>query len=421
MIVGAGIGGLSTALSLHAAGVTDRVQLVDASRRLRPLGAGINLQPHAVRELTELGLGDRLAAVSAEPQSLLFTDRHGNRIVAHPRGRHAGYAWPQVSVHRGDLQGVLLEAVHERLGPTAVRTGLALEDYEERADGVTARLRERTADGDRAGAEVRLDADVLVGADGLYSAVRRHLHPGEGPPRWNGIRMWRGVTAAPAPLDGRTMVVAGSYQPARIVVYPLGRGRVNWVAEARAARPAALSDADWSHEGRLADVLPYYQDWRLDLDGIDVPGLLRGASRILEYPMVDRDPLDCWGRGPATLLGDAAHPMLPVGSNGGSQAVVDARVLARELARRPDDPRAGLRAYETARRAPANAIASACRDMALDRLLDTVAERAPEGFDRIAEVLTEAELRVLRDTMRRTTDQDVSELNSRPSWSVRPG
>lgn len=424
LIVGAGIGGLSTALSLHAAGVRDGVTVVDASERLLPLGAGINLQPHAVRELTELGLGERLAAVSAEPRELLLADRHGNTVTAHPRGRSAGYRWPQLSVHRGELQRILLEAVRERLGPDAVRTGLALERFEERADGVTGVLRARRpgpVETARPGPLRTVHAEVLIGADGLYSAVRRQLHPDEGEPRWNGIRMWRGVTEAPPPLDGHTMIVAGSYRPARIVVYPLGGGQVNWVAEVRMPAPADVSGADWSRQGRLADVWPYFADWRLDaldgLGGLDVAGLLRGAPRILDYPMVDRDPLASWGSGRVTLLGDAAHPMLPVGSNGGSQAVLDARVLARELAREAD-PAAALRAYEEIRRAPVNEIATACRDMPSDRVLDTVAERAPGGFRDIAEILSDAELAGMREGIRRTTDMDVTALNSRPSWSV---
>lgn len=418
LIVGAGIGGLSTALSLHAVGAGDGVTVVDASERLLPLGAGINLQPHAVRELTELGLGDRLAAVSAEPRELLLADRHGNTVTTHPRGRSAGYRWPQLSVHRGELQRVLLDAVRERLGPDTVRTGLALERFEQRPDGVTGVLRARRpgpADTARPGPPHPVHAEVLIGADGLYSAVRRQLHPNEGEPRWNGIRMWRGVTRATPPLDGRTMIVAGSYRPARIVVYPLGHGQVNWVAEVRMPAPAEVPGADWSRQGRLADVWPYFADWRVD--GLDVAGLLRGAPRILDYPMVDRDPLASWGSGRVTLLGDAAHPMLPVGSNGGSQAVLDARVLARELARRAD-PAAALRAYEEIRRAPVNEIATACRDMPSDRVLDTVAERAPDGFRQIADVLTDAELAGMREGIRRTTDMDVSALNSRPSWSV---
>ena len=419
VVVGAGIGGLSTALSLHAAGLGEGVRVVEAAPQLLPVGAGINLQPHAVRELTELGLGERLAEVAAEPRLMRYLDRHGNEIAAHPRGRYAGYHWPQLSVHRGALQQLLLEAVHERLGPDAIRTGLALERFEERESGVTAVLRPKGGTGDVDGAAEFWDAEVLVGADGLHSAVRRALHPAEGPPRWNGIRMWRGVTEAPLPLDGHTMLVAGSYEPARIVVYPLAGGLVNWVAEVRTSQPRALGEADWTRAGELADVLPYYEDWRIE--GLDVGGLLRRAPRILEYPMVDRDPLASWGRGRVTLLGDAAHPMLPVGSNGGSQAILDARVLAWHLAqqhRLEADPAQALRAYEAERLGPANAIATACRSMRTDLLLGTIAERAPGGFRHIEDVLAPEELTVLREGLRHTTDMDVTALNSARSWTV---
>ena len=427
LVVGAGIGGLSTALSLRAAGLGEGVAVVDASRRLLPLGAGINLQPHAVRELEELGVGGDLAEVSAEPRRAVFADRHGNPVVEHPRGRLAGYRWPQLSVHRGELQRVLLEALRRRPG-AEVRTGLRLVDFTEREDRVVALLRDRNRPG---GPLHTVEAEALVGADGVFSAVRSALHPGEGAPLWNGIRMWRGVAEAPLPLDGRTMLVAGSYRPARLVVYPLGgkarekAGVVNWVAEARVSSPPGgreplpprAGEADWNAEGRLAEVLAHFADWRIE--GLDIPGLLRSAPRILEYPMVDRDPLPYWGRGRATLLGDAAHPMYPVGSNGGSLAVLDARVLAWALAEHRDEgTAAGLRRYEAIRRGPAERVAAACREMPVDRTLDTVSERAPHGFARIEDVLTRDELHTLRNGARRTTDMDVEELNSRPSWGV---
>lgn len=416
LIAGGGIGGLTTALSLHAAGRGEGVLVVDAAERLLPIGAGINLQPHAVRELTELGLGQQLAEVSREPRVATFMDRHGNEIVTHPRGLSAGYRWPQLSVHRGELQKVLLAAVRERLGADAVRTGLAVRRFEDRPDGVTVIL---TKADDGGTTEHAVRADVLVGADGLHSAVRRQLHPEEGAPHWNGLRMWRGVTPAEAPYDGRTMVVAGSYEPARIVVYPLGGGLVNWVAEVRtSSHSGPLDEADWARAGELADVLPYFEDWRID--GLDVAELVRRAPRVLEYPMVDRDPLDSWGQGHVTLLGDAAHPMLPVGSNGGSQAILDARVLAWYLGQQPtdDDPSPALRAYEESRLGPANAVVSACRAMRGDLLLGEVAQRAPNGFSRIEDVLTATELGILREGMRKTTDMDVSTLNSARSWSV---
>jgi 2-polyprenyl-6-methoxyphenol hydroxylase-like FAD-dependent oxidoreductase len=415
LVVGAGIAGLTSALSLHAAGAD--VLVVDAVRALLPLGVGINLQPHAVRELTELGLADALAATGIPTREMLRMDRHGNRIIAHDRGLHAGYRWPQYSIHRGELQMLLLDAVLDRLGPDAVRTGLVFESFAEDDDGVEVRLHARTG-----GTPVTLRADVLVGADGLSSAVRRQLHPDEGPALWNGIRMWRGIAEADPYLTGRTMIVAGSHRLGRMVCYPIskpaedrGRALVNWVAEVRVTPSTRIGTetADWTREGRAEDVLPYFADWRLGW--LDVPRLIADSPQILEYPMVDRDPLPWWSRGRVTLVGDAAHPMYPVGANGGSLAVIDARVLALELSRGVSVPE-GLQAYEKARIDKANAVVRACRDMAADRFLDVVADRAPDGFTDIADVLTAEELAELRDGWRRTTDMDVSALNSRPSW-----
>jgi 2-polyprenyl-6-methoxyphenol hydroxylase-like FAD-dependent oxidoreductase len=415
LVVGAGVGGLTTALSLHAAGAD--VLVVDAARNLLPLGVGINLQPHAVRELVELGLGDALEATGIQTREMLRLDRHANRIVNHPRGRFAGYAWPQYSIHRGELQMSLLDAVIDRLGADAVRTGLVFDSYTEDVDGVEVRMYACTG-----GAPLSVQADVLIGADGISSAVRRQLHPGEGPLIWNGIRMWRGIVEADPYLTGRSMIVAGSHRGGRLVVYPIskaaedrGRAMLNWVAEVRVTPETRIvtDTADWTREGRLEDVLPYYADW--SFGWLDVPRLIADSAQILEYPMVDRDPLPWWSRGRVTLVGDAAHPMYPIGANGGSLAIIDARVLALELAR-ADDPIAGLRAYEDARIADANAVVTACRDMTADRLLDTVAERAPDGFGDIEDVLTAEELTNLREGFRRTTDVDVEVLNSRPSW-----
>jgi 5-methylphenazine-1-carboxylate 1-monooxygenase len=414
LIVGAGIGGLSAALSLHACGAD--VLVVDSVRRLLLLGVGINLQPHAVRELIELGLGDALESTGIQTREMLRVDRHGNVIATHPRGRFAGYAWPQYSIHRGELQMLLLTAVLERLGPDSVRTGLTFCDFAEDTDGVEAWLRARSD-----GEVTSVRADVLVGADGIFSAVRRRLHPGEGDPLWNGIRMWRGIAEAPPFLTGRTMIVAGSHVFGRIVAYPVSRSAecrdramVNWVAELRVPREETAGTASWTREGRLEDVLPHFADW--DLGWLDVPGLIARSPQILEYPMVDRDPLQFWSRGRVTLVGDAAHPMYPVGANGGSQAVLDARVLALELSR-ASDPIAGLKAYEAARMTEANAVAMGCRAMTADRLLDVVAERAPDGFDRIEDVLSAEEIADMHEAMRLMTDMDVQALNSRPSWT----
>ncbi len=411
VIAGAGIGGLSAALSLHAAGMDAIV--IDSAASLRPLGVGINLMPHAVRELTELGLGDELEATGIPTAEMVHFDRHGNRIWGFASGRNIGYHWPQYSIHRGELQMILLAAVQARLGPDAVRVGTAFTGFSESSSEVEVRVRDRFS-----GVTSVLRADVLVGADGLYSGVRAQLHPGEPAPRWGGIMMWRGVMESAPFLTGRTVAVAGANAALKFVAYPIsrqaerrGRALLNWVAEVML--PATRQDtADWNRTGHVEDVLPWFADWKFGW--LDVPALITGAPQILEYPMVDRDPLPSWGTDRVTLLGDAAHPMYPIGANGGSQAVVDARVLAWSLARAAT-PAQGLAAYEAARLPGVNAIVLACRDMPADRLLQMVSTRAPDGFDRIEDVLSAAELAAFDQAYRTTTLPDVAALNSRPS------
>ncbi len=410
VIAGAGIGGLSAALSLHAAGI--EAMVIDSAASLRPLGVGINLMPHAVRELTELGLGDELEATGVPTAEMVHFDRHGNRIWGFASGRNIGYRWPQYSIHRGELQMILLAAVRARLGRDAVRTGTAFAGFSGSGPGVQVRVRDRVT-----WTGSTLHGDVLVGADGLYSGVRAQLHPGEPRPRWGGIMMWRGVMEGLPFLTGRTVAIAGANAALKFVAYPIsrqaerrGRALLNWVAEVKL--PASRQDADWDRTGRVEDVLPWFADWKFGW--LDVPALITGASRILEYPMVDRDPLPSWGAGPVTLLGDAAHPMYPIGANGGSQAVVDARVLAWSLAREAT-PAEGLAAYEAARLATVNAIVLACRDMPADRLLQMVSTRAPDGFSRIEDVLSAAELATFDQAYQATTLPDVVALNSRPS------
>jgi 5-methylphenazine-1-carboxylate 1-monooxygenase len=426
VVAGAGIGGLTTALSLHAAGLD--VQVIDSAAALRPLGVGINLMPHAVRELTELGLAAELAATGIPTAEFVHFDRYGQRIWGFPCGRNIGYRWPQYSIHRGELQMILLAAVQARLGPDAVRTGTAFVSFDDSPSGVQVRVRDRAT-----GRVSGWPCDVLVGADGLYSGVRAQLHPGEPPPRWGGIMMWRGVTAGAPFLTGRTVAVSGTNAGRKFVAYPIsrpaekrGQALVNWVAEVRLpaaqvaadqvgadlAGGAAAGTADWNRHGRAADVLPWFADWQFGW--LDVPGLISGAPQIHQYPMVDRDPLPWWGAGHITLLGDAAHPMYPIGANGGSQAVMDARVLARSLVRAGTLPD-GLAAYERARRDTVNAIVLACRDMPADRMLHTVSVRAPDGFNRIEDVLSAAELAAFDDAYRKTTLPDVAALNGRAS------
>ncbi len=414
LVAGGGIGGLATALSLHAAGID--VEVVESARSIQAYGAGINLLPHAVRELTELGLGEEVEAAGIATKELAYHDRFGSRIHAEPRGRTAGYRWPQISMHRGELQMLLLRAVNERLGSDAVMCGLALERFEQHGEGIRAEVRERAS-----GALRPFEADVLVGADGIDSAVRAQLHPDEGAARWSGVGMWRGVSEAEPFGSGRTMIMAGSNRSEKFVAYPIrgrdGRRLVNWVAEVRLAPDNAAADAhDWTRTSDPAAVVERFADW--DFDWLDVPALIAGTPSIFEYPMIDRDPLAYWGAGRVTLLGDAAHPMYPIGSNGASQAIVDARVVARELAQH-DDPAAALAAYEDVRRPPTSAIVLANRRHGPEQVMTIVAQRAPDGFAHIDDVIAPDELRAIVARYSATAGFDLDELNARPSLAAR--
>lgn len=408
LIAGAGIGGLCTALSLHQVGI--RCRLFEAVDRIAPLGVGINVLPHAVRELTELGLQKELLALGIPTARLAYYSRRGQEIWSEPRGLEAGYAWPQISIHRGALQMLLTRTVTDRLGPDAIATGHVLDAWEDRGDRVVARLVDRAG-----GGPVEVEGDLLIAADGIHSAARATLHPEEGPPIWNGAILWRGTAEAPPFLGGRTMIMAG-HEFQKFVCYPIrdladGRQLINFVAERKFATDQPWRREDWNRQGRVEEYLPPFEDWIFDW--LDVPELIRSAGTVYEYPMVDRDPLDAWSHGRMTLLGDAAHPMYPIGSNGASQAILDARVLTRELMAHGLTAEA-LKAYE-AERLPATArIVTANRGNGPEQVMQMVEERAPEGFDRIDDVLSAEEREGTAAAYKRLAGFDKDALNARP-------
>jgi 2-polyprenyl-6-methoxyphenol hydroxylase-like FAD-dependent oxidoreductase len=382
LIAGAGIGGLTSALALHARGIEARV--FESVRELAPLGVGINLLPHAMAALAELGLLDEIAALGVRTAELCYFNRHGQLIWREPRGLDAGYPVPQVSVHRGELQLALLRAVRARLGAHAVRTGCALESFATERDGrVCARF---------GGAEAA--GDLLVGADGIHSAVRRHFHPREGAPRWSGNVLWRATARAKPFLTGRSMFMAGSRR-VKFVAYPItevgddGLCLVNWVAELDRSGTPLADREDWNRRGDFADFLPAFEGWRFPW--LDVPELIRAARAVYEFPMVDRNPLPGWTHGRVTLLGDAAHPMYPIGSNGASQAILDARALANALADEKDVD-AALARYEGERRPATAKIVLSNREHGPECVLDFAEERSPDGFARVEDVFAPGEL-----------------------------
>lgn len=408
LIAGAGIGGLSLGLSLHQAGVPFRI--FEAVHELRPMGVGINLQPHAVRELFEIGLEPELEGIGLRTAEVAYFSAQGKPIWAEPRGIAAGYTWPQYSIHRGELQFLLLHTLRERAGDV-VQTGAALAGWEEDAHGIRVHLEDR-----RTGRALDpLHGQVLVACDGINSTARARLFPDEGGAVWGGTMMWRGITDGPAFLTGRTMAMAGTADR-KFVCYPIqdhgdGTVRINWIADLRLPADHDWNRQDWTREGRLHDFAPRFADWHFDW--LDIPWVIENAESIWEYPMVDRDPLPRWSHGRVTLLGDAAHAMYPIGSNGASQAILDARVLAREIRRHGADE-AALAAYDDARREDVNKVVLANRGDGPDKVLDEVAARAPEGFERIEDVMSRDELERIANAYKAVAGFDVATLNARP-------
>jgi 2-polyprenyl-6-methoxyphenol hydroxylase-like FAD-dependent oxidoreductase len=388
VIAGGGIGGLATALMLHEAGIDCQVH--ERSEAIRELGVGINLLPHAVQPLAELGLLDRLDAVAIRTAELRYTHRLGHQIVSRRCGLDAGHPVPQLSIHRGRLLGVLHRAVVERLGPAAVRTGRRLAGFTQDTDAVRARIDDGTG-----GALGEVKGDALIGADGIHSVVRARLFPAEGPPRWNGVLMWRGAAEWPTFLDGRTMIVAGGTQ-AKLVVYPIAPGTkagsrlTNWAICIRTAAPgSAPRRQDWTRPADPADVLGNLA--RFHSPHLDIGGLVAATPVFYEYPMCDRDPLPSWTQERVTLVGDAAHPMYPMGSNGAGQAILDAAALRRCL-QEATDTRAALRAYEQERRPATTELVLRNRRGGPEGVIDEVERRAPRGFARLADVIDPAEV-----------------------------
>lgn len=409
VIAGAGIGGLALGLSLHQVGIPFRIY--EAVQEMRPLGVGINVQPHAIRELFELGLEAQLEATGLRTKEVGYYSAQGGEIWTEPRGMFAGYNWPQYSIHRGDLQMLLRDTLLDRAGADAIVTGQAVLDWQETAAGVSVAI------GDRDTGSVRdhVQGSVLVAADGINSTARARLFPDEGPAHWGGIMMWRGVTRAPAFLSGRTMAMVGR-KTAKFVCYPIhdfgdGTVLVNWIADRLKPADYVWRQQDWNRQGAMADFADAFAD--MSFDWLDIPALIKNADGIWEYPMVDRNPLPQWSFGRMTLLGDAAHAMYPIGSNGASQAILDARVLAREL-RDLGQGAAALSAYETHRRDTVNKIVLANRGDGPDKVLDVVAEAAPNGFGHISEVMSQEQLEDVAAGYKVLAGMDVSALNSRP-------
>ncbi|HZP77893.1 MAG TPA: flavin-dependent oxidoreductase [Pseudolabrys sp.] len=407
-IVGGGISGLALALNLKSRGIACRVY--ERAPEVKELGVGITLLPHAMREFTALGLGDALLAAGIENVESCFFNRFGQLIYKEPRGKLAGYSYPEVGIHRGRFHLILYRAVLERLGADAVRTNHECVGLEQDETGVNIHFKE-TSSG-RPLESVR--ADIAVAGDGISSVIRKRFYPDD-KVVFTGINTWRGVTRRKPILTGRSYLRVGSILTGKIVIYPIvdsidgdGNQLINWMAEIKRDH---FEPNDWNKPGKVGDVLPLYANWQFDW--LDVAELIRSADQILEYPMVDKDPIDQWSFGRVTLIGDAAHPMYPRGSNGAAQGAIDARTLA-DCLQANDDPRAALRAYEAARREPAAKVVRTNREHPPDFINIKVEELVGDRpFDNLDDYISQDELRALSENYKRIAGFSLADVSPR--------
>ena len=416
IIAGAGIGGLSVALTLQQIGIPCLV--FESVAELKPLGVGINLQPNAVRELYEMGFGaDQLDSIGVQTREWALVGLNGNDVYSEPRGIAAGYNWPQYSVHRGKLQMLLYQATIDRLAPGTVRTGLKITGYRNHADGrgVTAQIESRE------GARSEVEGSLLIAADGLHSAVRQQMHPTQPRIQWGGAIMWRGVTRGKPIRTGASFVGLGTHRH-RVVFYPIsqadpetGLADINWIAEITVDNRGAWPDGDWNKRVNHADFMHHFDQW--NYDWIDIPAMLRGAADVFEYPMIDRDPVDTWVDGAVALLGDAAHVMYPTGSNGASQAIVDARVLGAALLEHGVNAQA-LKAYDARLRPEISPLILRNRGAGPFGLLNLIDDRCGGVFDNIDAVIPKAERDEFMHRYKVAAGFAAEKLNAAPSTIV---
>lgn len=410
IIAGGGIGGLATALTLHQIGVPCVV--FEAVRELKPLGVGINIQPNAIRELYDLGIGpEALDTIGIQAREWALVGLNGNDIYSEPRGIEAGYKWPQYSVHRGKLQMLLYVTVMNRMGVETVNLGQRVTGYRNEASGVTVSLESAS------GKQSEVQGTLLIGADGLHSAVRAQMYPDQPDVQWGGAIMWRGTSQGTPIRTGASFVGLGTHKH-RLVVYPIsqpdpdtGLSTLNWIAEVTGDNSTGLTRGDWTRRVEPDHFLHHFEGWTYDW--LDVPALLRGADIVYEYPMIDRDPVPSWQDGRVGLLGDAAHVMYPTGSNGASQAIVDARVLGAALLEHGIGPEA-LRAYDERLCSDVSELVLRNRGAGPFGLLNLVDERCGGEFDDIEAVLPAAERAAFMARYKTAAGLAIDTLNATP-------
>jgi len=411
IVAGGGIGGLAAGLTLHQIGVPCIV--FEAAREMRPLGVGINLQPNAVRELYDLGITEAdLDGVGLPAKEWALVGLNGNDIYSEPRGMLAGYTWPQYAVHRGRLHMLLHQKLVERIGPDAVRLGSRVTGYRKNPDGgVSARIDHADGSTDEA------TGALLIGADGIHSAIRAQMHPAQPPIHWGGAVMWRGTTWAKPIRSGSSFIGLGTHNH-RIVFYPIshpdprtGLSMINWIAEVTMDNSEGWKQSGWFREVPIGDFAHHFDNWIWDW--LDVPALIRQADTAFENPMIDRDPVPTWRDGPVALLGDAAHAMYPTGSNGGSQAIVDARVLGAAMVAHGVGPEA-LAAYDDKLCGPISQVILRNRGAGPFGLLNIVDERCGGTFDNIDDVVSPDERAQFMAGYKAAAGFAIEQLNQAP-------
>lgn len=407
-IIGGGVGGLTLALNLWKDGFKD-ILIFEANDKINELGVGINILPHAMRELSELGLLEQLLNVSHETSELQYYTHKGQYICGDARGKNAGYKWPQISIHRGSLINVLHQEVIKKLGSERIFTGSKLENFQRNNDGTVTAFFNGSS----------VTADCLIGCDGIHSSVRKILYPDQGEPKWCGITMWRGVSRVPPFAEGNPMIIAGKSEH-RMVLYPIskrpdsdGKILINWIAKHKTDIEQEMPKQDWIHKVESKDLPKYFENF----DFVNIKNLIKESEGIYKYPQVDRDPLPSWNFGNVTLLGDAAHPMYPSGSNGASQAIIDSSVLSKNL-KDHNSINDAIKHYDSLRRPITEKITLMNRKSGPERCIDIVEERAPHGFKKLSDIVAKKELKEILNSYKKAAGFDKETLNTRSTLTA---